>query len=210
MPVLIEYRGDHEREHRLGARCTLGRAPDCTIELADALVSRTHAEIRQAEDGTFEIFDRGSTHGTFVCGERLGSPRVLEEGDEIIVGSTRLLFRHIGDTQAGRRWSGRVPCDLAATAILPAGDKITGTVRDLSLTGVRLELAGRGFDLDTEFTLTIAFAGRWRPLKMGARVANVNADRRSMGIALLFPSERRRLTYVEEYAALLQRQRAKK
>jgi len=58
-------------------------------------VSRKHARIVR-RNGAYFIEDLGSTNGTFVNrGRRLlpGTPQVLSEGDEIIVGKTFLRFQ---------------------------------------------------------------------------------------------------------------------
>ena len=69
---------------------TIGRLPDCDIMLADTNVSRRHAEVRRQDDAIV-IIDLGSTNGTKVNGAGV-KERVLEDGDEITVGSTRLRF----------------------------------------------------------------------------------------------------------------------
>jgi hypothetical protein len=76
-----------------------GIFPDVDLDAydPDAKVSRRHARILRRERAYF-IEDLGSTNGTFVNrGRRLlpGSPLVLSEGDEIIVGKTFLRFRII-------------------------------------------------------------------------------------------------------------------
>ena len=73
-----------------------GIFPDIDLDAhdADAKVSRRHARIIYREN-IHMIEDLGSTNGTFVNrGRRLlpGSPQVLNEGDEIIVGKTFLRF----------------------------------------------------------------------------------------------------------------------
>jgi hypothetical protein len=73
-----------------------GIFPDVDLDAfdPDAKVSRRHARILRRDRGYF-IEDLGSTNGTFVNrGRRLlpGSPQVLSEGDEIIVGKTFLRF----------------------------------------------------------------------------------------------------------------------
>ena len=52
-----------------GDRIVLGRSRECDIRLADANVSRRHAEVRQ-EDGTYWVIDLGSTNGTELNGRR--------------------------------------------------------------------------------------------------------------------------------------------
>jgi hypothetical protein len=73
-----------------------GIFPDVDLDAydPDAKVSRRHARIVRRDD-VYMIEDLGSTNGTFVNrGRRLlpGSPQVLSEGDEIIVGKTFLRF----------------------------------------------------------------------------------------------------------------------
>lgn len=72
---------------------TIGRLPQCDVTLADPNVSRRHAEVRQAEDGTdgHMVIDLGSTNGTKVNGVAVRSHR-LQAGDEITVGSTKLQY----------------------------------------------------------------------------------------------------------------------
>lgn len=77
-----------------------GIFPDVDLDAhdPDAKVSRRHARIRH-RDNIYTIEDLGSTNGTFLNrGRRLlpGSPQVLSEGDEIIVGKTFLRF-HINN-----------------------------------------------------------------------------------------------------------------
>ena len=71
---------------------TIGRAPESDVVLPyDSEVSRRHAEIRR-EGAHFVIYDLGSINGTFVNEEQVNRQR-LREGDEIRVGSTRLIFQ---------------------------------------------------------------------------------------------------------------------
>lgn len=69
---------------------TIGRLPECNIVLADPNVSRTHAEIRPRGQG-FVLTDFNSTNGTRVNGIRV-SEHVLQDGDEISFGNTRMRF----------------------------------------------------------------------------------------------------------------------
>lgn len=74
-----------------------GIFPDIDLDAfdTDAKVSRRHARIKQ-KDGIYAIEDLGSTNGTFINrGRRLlpGTPTVLKDGDEIIVGKTFLRFK---------------------------------------------------------------------------------------------------------------------
>lgn len=76
-----------------------GIFPDVDLDAhdPDAKVSRRHARITY-RGNIHMIEDLGSTNGTFINrGRRLlpGSPQVLTEGDEIIVGKTFLRFHLI-------------------------------------------------------------------------------------------------------------------
>jgi len=68
----------------------IGRLPECDIVLADSNVSRRHAELRRKGDGVF-VTDLGSTNGTRVNGAPVRE-QLLASGDEVSVGSTRLIF----------------------------------------------------------------------------------------------------------------------
>jgi len=68
----------------------IGRLPECGVVLADSNVSRRHAELRRSGD-TVVLTDLGSTNGTRVNGAPVRE-RVLVSGDEVSVGSTRLIF----------------------------------------------------------------------------------------------------------------------
>jgi hypothetical protein len=72
-------------------RVLIGRSRECDIQLADANVSRRHAEVRQ-EGATFWIVDLDSTNGIEVNGRRLKRAK-LEDGDRVVIGTTELTFR---------------------------------------------------------------------------------------------------------------------
>jgi pSer/pThr/pTyr-binding forkhead associated (FHA) protein len=69
---------------------TAGRHPDSNIFLDDITVSRRHAEIHRVDDG-YEVCDVGSLNGTYLNRERV-EKAVLHDGDELQVGSFKLVF----------------------------------------------------------------------------------------------------------------------
>jgi hypothetical protein len=71
-------------------RVVIGRSRDCDIQLADANVSRRHAELRQ-EGAAYWIVDLGSTNGIEVNGRRVKRAK-LNSGDTITLGSTEVTF----------------------------------------------------------------------------------------------------------------------
>ncbi len=77
---------------------SIGRHPDQNLVLTDTFVSRRHAVLRQTASG-WEIEDLGSSHGTYLNGERirialLGSGDVLQFGSP---GSMKLRFHIVGE-----------------------------------------------------------------------------------------------------------------
>jgi hypothetical protein len=73
-------------------RFVIGRSSRCQIVLDDPLVSRRHAEmIVEPEAAT--VADLNSINGVRVNGEPLcGEPRLLEDGDHIVLGGRELVF----------------------------------------------------------------------------------------------------------------------
>lgn len=69
---------------------TIGRDSSCDLTLPDQTVSRKHAELRRGPDG-WEIYEFGSTNGTFVNGQRVHGNAPVHPGDQVRFG--RLVFR---------------------------------------------------------------------------------------------------------------------
>lgn len=77
-------------------RIVIGRnSPD--LELTDIMISRFHARLKQAPDGSWTVRDLASRNGTLVNGERIDEPVILQPGDEINVGYTVLQFAVVAD-----------------------------------------------------------------------------------------------------------------
>jgi hypothetical protein len=68
----------------------IGRDVTNDVVIGDAEVSRQHARVTRTPGG-YVLEDLGSTNGTFVNGERLTTPRVLNPGDLIALGETVTL-----------------------------------------------------------------------------------------------------------------------
>ena len=64
---------------------TLGRHPECWLQLSADLVSRVHAELGIVE-GRLTIEDRGSRNGTYVNGDKIVGRVELRHGDELRIG----------------------------------------------------------------------------------------------------------------------------
>jgi DNA-binding NtrC family response regulator len=82
-----------------GAPVTFGRAPECTVVLTDAGISRIHAEI-ECRAGQYVLRDKGSRNGTFLDDERVELATPLGHGDGIRMGATvRLRFTLVDEAE---------------------------------------------------------------------------------------------------------------
>ncbi|MDE3206669.1 MAG: ATP-binding cassette domain-containing protein [Acidobacteriota bacterium] len=82
--------GEFSAAYEPATRVRIGRAADNDIVVADLLVSRHHAELRQGRRG-YEIVDLGSANGVFVDGGRVARRAALAEGSIVSIGHH--LFR---------------------------------------------------------------------------------------------------------------------
>ena len=82
--------GEGRRNVLAGSRVVVGRSREADIVLADANVSRRHAELRRGE-GRWQVMDLGSTNGIKVNGQRVNQAD-LSPGDRITIGVTDLTF----------------------------------------------------------------------------------------------------------------------
>lgn len=95
----------------------IGRLSAAQLCLDDEKVSRIHAVIDVAVDGTFSIIDMGSVEGTFVNGRRINRGD-LRFGDEIRVGNTTI---RVEDASVAEQVVEEPSLSLAASEVtLPA------------------------------------------------------------------------------------------
>ncbi len=74
-----------------GLPITIGRSPENTLTQGGSGLSRRHATIVYA-DGLVFLEDHNSSNGTFLNGEEITRPQVLESGDIITCGELQLIF----------------------------------------------------------------------------------------------------------------------
>lgn len=91
--LIVITSNDERQEFELSAFNSIGRHPDNTIQILDRIISKEHAHIQRGADGRYMLKDQQSLNGTTIKGERVGE-HLLENGDEILMGSTRLVFVH--------------------------------------------------------------------------------------------------------------------
>lgn len=75
-----------------GASATLGRAPDCDVQIPLPHVSKRHVRVLKG----VVLIDLGSSNGTFVAGARIAEPTLLE-GDEFELGEGEVRVRVLAD-----------------------------------------------------------------------------------------------------------------
>ena len=118
----------------------VGRGSHCDLVLDVDGISREHARIELNAAG-FVLTDLGSTNGTWLDGERVGSePVALRAGGEVVIGDERLLW---------------VPGDLTQVAPPPPG---TTTDRIVGFDGGRLTI---GRDASNDLALEDPNVSRW-------------------------------------------------
>lgn len=79
-----------------GKEVIIGRNPDIDLVLNDDLVSREHAKII-CNNGVVELFDLGSTNGTFLYAEQI-THAILKENDRIIIGASIMQLAKMGSS----------------------------------------------------------------------------------------------------------------
>jgi DNA-binding winged helix-turn-helix (wHTH) protein len=82
----------------------VGRGLECGVRLQSSQVSRVHADIR-VEGSRVVVTDRGSKNGVWLNGRRALEPVELADGDELLFGTYRTVFRRsdaLASTRSGR------------------------------------------------------------------------------------------------------------
>lgn len=82
------------RTAQLGAPFEVGRTGEADVVLPDPEVSRRHARF-EGHNGLLYLEDLKSSNGTFLNGRRLRDAIEVRAGDEIDVGTTRLIVASV-------------------------------------------------------------------------------------------------------------------
>lgn len=92
MPFIILGDREQEFERRpLRQAMTIGRSFDCDLPVRDALLSRQHCRI-EPHGNQWVLIDLKSRNGTRIGDDPI-SRHILEDGDVVHIGQTRLCFR---------------------------------------------------------------------------------------------------------------------
>ena len=93
--------GDGDRI-TLAGELTIGRSPANDVRLVDPSISRRHARISVAADGSALLQDVGSSYGTWVDGRRVESPVTVRPGARIRLGDQEIaVSRAPSEDEAG-------------------------------------------------------------------------------------------------------------
>ncbi|BDI34482.1 hypothetical protein CCAX7_65330 [Capsulimonas corticalis] len=98
---------------------TIGRSRNAGNDLVlsdDGLVSKAHARIERERDGHFTLYDLGSTNGVSVNGAKIADNRALASGDDIVIGTTHLVFQQASAAQSAPP----ITRPVAAAPVAPA------------------------------------------------------------------------------------------
>jgi len=83
--------GGKSKVIELGQReLTIGRSPECPIQLRRTMVSRRHAQVTFRNE-EYHLEDLGSTNGTYVNGIKIVRC-ILRNNDQIDIGGVKMLF----------------------------------------------------------------------------------------------------------------------
>ncbi len=110
--------GSHRAQpiHKLPFRVGRDAASDLAVDARG--LSRHHATLELDAGGRLLVTDLGSTNGTFVNGERIAAPRVLNENDVIHFGTAEYRLATEGGEQGA-------PPEDERTMIVPAGKSLS-------------------------------------------------------------------------------------
>lgn len=89
-----------QRVYDVGHDTTIGRAPQCQIQLLSRAVSRRHARIEVGDLGELIVSDLGTKNGIKLNGKRIQGAAVIREGDKLVVGDVSMVFRAADRTVA--------------------------------------------------------------------------------------------------------------
>ncbi|MFO7956151.1 MAG: SpoIIE family protein phosphatase [Candidatus Brocadiia bacterium] len=127
----IRQPGRPGRQFRLDVPLlVIGRDRGCDIWLADAAVSRRHAQLQQTEDARWALQDLGSRNGTFVNGERTNYS-VLRNGDTVRVGDCELVLHAVeeAEEESDSQFVEFVELETLPAKERPAGDLVVRYAR---------------------------------------------------------------------------------
>lgn len=97
---------------------TIGRSSDNDIHINDSLISRTHCQIIQDDNGHFRLIDTNSKNGTYVNGSLCRGEVRLNKSDIVRIGNTTLPWQtYFNDIKGTRTVGTNYPKDINTVKI---------------------------------------------------------------------------------------------
>lgn len=152
--------GEGDTVEVTGSHFVVGRDEACDLRIDDERASRRHAAFEALPDGRAALRDLGSSNGTYVDGQLITAPIVLEGNETIQIGNTILIVTR-GAGAGGRTVIGVVPGGLArpAAAAEPAVSPTAEAPTPSSVERVRLRRSVRRLGVLAGLLSTLAVGG---------------------------------------------------
>ena len=135
---------------------SIGRSKSCDIILPNETVSRDHAVLMRRDSG-WMICDTGSTGGVFVNGKRIEDRKVLNLGDDIMIGGNTLTLMNADQVPSNKR---RIFRGFSSTAASPFKLMLVTTLIHVMM-AAQLCLNTPDFDLKPFFYAAVLFVVGW-------------------------------------------------
>lgn len=93
----------------------IGRAKSADVQLHYPSISRNHAALIRADDGTWTLHDLGSTGGTLVGELPVDGAAIVEDGDSISLGGVPVVLLPVPEEEKHWNWENRKAADHPAS-----------------------------------------------------------------------------------------------
>jgi pSer/pThr/pTyr-binding forkhead associated (FHA) protein len=82
---------------------SIGRIEENDVCLQDNSISRHHARLQQQDDGSYVLYDLGSSNGIYMMGRKITHPLRIVHGDRVIFGHIECLISRVSGVSRTRR-----------------------------------------------------------------------------------------------------------
>ncbi|WP_299416041.1 FHA domain-containing protein [Acaryochloris sp. IP29b_bin.148] len=130
-------------ELQSGSEYALGRHPSNDVVLSDRCASRQHAKLVSLQNDHYCYVDLNSRNGSRLKGRSIKQPTLLQHGDQIKIGDTRLIFQ---DSVAHRSTGGG--SDTQAPVLLLQADALQGKIWQAILRSQAIDSFWESADID--------------------------------------------------------------
>ena len=90
--IVVENGPEAGRAFDVARDVVIGRGAMPDVSVADARISRRHAQLVRIATGRHALVDLGSQNGTLLNGKRLVKPALLHSGDRFVLGDVSFRF----------------------------------------------------------------------------------------------------------------------